>query len=102
MIFVQGWIKVPEQELGDIIPAASEMMAETVKEAGCLHYSFAKDLNDAGIVHICERWENEDHLNAHFQTQHMAEFNSAISTINIEGMDVRMYSGEEIRVLMQS
>lgn len=102
MIFVQGWIRVSEQDLDAIIPAASIMMKETVKETGCLHYSFARDINDVGRIHISERWDSEDSLNAHFQTAHMSSFNASISEIAIEAMDVRMYSGNEVKVMMQS
>lgn len=102
MIFVQGWIKILEQDLNVIVPAATIMMEETVKEPGCLHYSFAKDLNEVGLIHISERWDNEDCLNAHFQTPHMAMFNESISKTTIEAMDVRMYSGDEVKVMMQS
>lgn len=102
MIFVQGWIKLSVENLDEIIPAASIMMVETMKEPGCLHYSFSKDIRDAGLVHISERWDSEDNLNAHFQTAHMSTFNSVLSELSIEGMDIRMYSGEEVKVMMQS
>lgn len=102
MIFVQGWIKLSEDSLSEIVPAASAMMSETMKEPGCLHYSFSKDIKDTGLVHISERWDSEDSLNAHFQTPHMSIFNTALSGLSIEGMDIRMYSGEEIKVMMQS
>ncbi len=102
MIFVQGWIRVSKHDLDEIVPAASLMMIETVKEPGCLHYSFAKDVSDSGLVHISERWDSQDSLNAHFQTQHMSHFNAALSGLTIEAMDVRMYSGEEVKIMMQS
>lgn len=102
MIFVQGWIKVSEEELEDALAAASAMVSETIKEQGCRHYSFAMDIDKAGLIHISERWDNEESLNAHFQTPHMSAFNAAISGLTIEAMDVRLYSGEEVRVMMQS
>ncbi|GAB5488578.1 MAG: hypothetical protein Pars2KO_21480 [Parasphingorhabdus sp.] len=102
MIFVQGWIKVSEKDLPTIIPAASTMMIETVKEEGCLHYSFAHDIVETGLVQISERWDTEESLNAHFQTSHMLAFNKAISELSIEAMDIRMYSGDETKVMMQS
>jgi quinol monooxygenase YgiN len=102
MIFVHGWIKIPEDELEAAIHAASAMVLETVKEPGCLHYSFAKDITKAGLIHISERWDSEESLNAHFETPHMSAFNMTISGLTIEAMDIRLYSGEEVRVMMQS
>ena len=102
MIFVQGWIKVSDKDLETAVIAASAMVLETKKEQGCLHYSFAKDIDEPSLIHISERWDTEESLNAHFQTPHMSAFNIAISELTIEAMDVRLYSGDEVRVMMQS
>ena len=103
MIFVQGWIRLASADDAEkILPAAREMAAATHEENGCLAYSFAVDVNDARLIQLNERWENEDALQLHFQTPHMAAFNQAVSGLNIDAMDVRMYAGDEIRVMMQS
>lgn len=102
MIFVQGWIKLVPQDVEKILPIARDMVAATLKEEGCIHYSFAQDVSEPSLIHISERWRGEDELNAHFQTSHMASFNEAANEMTIEHMDVRMFSGEEVRVMMQS
>ena len=102
MIFVQGWIRIASKDVDDIIPAARVMMMETNEEPGCLHYSFAKDVVENNLIHISERWDCEDNLKAHFQTPHMAEFNAAMSEVTIVSADIRMYSGDEVKVMMQS
>ncbi|QJB68499.1 putative quinol monooxygenase [Parasphingorhabdus halotolerans] len=102
MIFVQGVIKVASESLDDIISPVIEIAKASDKEVGCLHYSFAQDISDPSIFHICERWRSEDDLNAHFQEPHVATFNAAIAGLKIESMDVRMYSGDEVRIMMQS
>ena len=102
MIFVQGTIRIASESVNAIISPAIEIAKASNEEAGCLHYSFAQDISDPSIFHICERWRSEDDLNAHFQEPQMATFNAAIAGLKIETMDVRMYSGDEVRIMMQS
>ena len=33
------------------------MVAETVKEAGCLAYASSRDINDPDLIRMAERWE---------------------------------------------
>jgi len=40
-----------------VADAARAMVAETVKEAGCLTYAFSRDINDPDLIRIAERWE---------------------------------------------
>jgi quinol monooxygenase YgiN len=102
MIFVQGWVKAAEKDISKVIEAAIEMSKKSNEEEGCLDYCFAQDISEANLFHITERWKSEDDLNSHFQTPHMAAFNTAIAGIRFESMDVRMYSGDEVRIMMQS
>lgn len=102
MIFVQGTIRIGSSDISAVVPAIKMMAARSNEEPGCIHYSFAQDVVDPLFLHICERWKSEEDLNAHFQTDHMAQFNEAISAIEISQMDVRMYSGDEVKVMMQS
>ena len=37
--------------------AARAMVAETVKEAGCLTYASSRDINDPDLICMAERWE---------------------------------------------
>ncbi len=103
MIFVQGWIRLAESDdVESILPAARQMAEATLTETGCIAYSFAIDVSDPQLIQLNERWVSEEALQQHFQTPHMAEFNKAVSTLNIKSMDVRMYSGDEVRIMMQS
>ncbi|MEO9469488.1 putative quinol monooxygenase [Parasphingorhabdus sp.] len=102
MIFVQGTIRLGSPDIQDIAPAIKMMTTKSSEESGCIHYSFAQDVTDPRLLHICERWKSEEDLNAHFQTEHMAKFNALVATIEIAQIDVRMYAGDEVKVMMQS
>ncbi|MEO0440561.1 MAG: putative quinol monooxygenase [Pseudomonadota bacterium] len=102
VIMVLGSIEIAEEEFESIRPAVTNMMEASSAESGCLHYSFSRDVSKPGLFHIIERWKSEEDLGAHFQTEHMARFNATLASVTIEKMDVRMYAGEEVRVMMQS
>ncbi len=103
MIFVQGWIRLAgSDDVESILPAVHQMAEATLTEPGCIAYSFAIDVSDPQLIQLNERWVSEEALQQHFQTPHMAEFNKAVSSLNIKSMDVRMYSGDEVRIMMQS
>ncbi|MEM8919013.1 MAG: putative quinol monooxygenase [Pseudomonadota bacterium] len=102
MIMVLGSVEIAEMEFESIRPAVTDMMKASAAETGCLHYSFSQDASNPGLFHIVERWKSEEDLGAHFQTDHMARFNAALASVKIGKMDVRLYAGEEVRVMMQS
>lgn len=102
MIMVLGWVEIAEKEFESIRPAVTEMMKASAAETGCLHYSFSQDASNPDLFHIVERWNSEEDLGTHFQTEHMARFNAALASVRTGKMDVRMYAGEEVRVMMQS
>jgi quinol monooxygenase YgiN len=100
MIIVEGWIRFAEGEIERLADVARTMVAETHKEAGCLHYAFARDLADPRVMRISERWVDDAALAAHFQTPHMAAFNAAISGAKREGGSIKSYTAELQRTLV--
>lgn len=71
--------------------AAATMMAATHEEEGCIEYAFSIDVADPSVMHVFEAWESEEHLQAHFQTPHMAEFGAALANFGITGRDILKY-----------
>jgi quinol monooxygenase YgiN len=79
MLIVAGRVPVRPDRRDEAVVAAVKMAKATQAEAGCRSYGFYADLADPNTILIFEEWENEAALTAHFQTPHMAEFNSVIS-----------------------
>ena len=79
---------------------AAAMVAATNAEDGCIHYAFARDINDPDLIHISERWASQEALAAHSASAHMADFNKAMGSVQREAADLRLYSAEELRKLM--
>lgn len=100
MLIIEGWLKLATGEFDKVADAARTMVAETLKEDGCLAYAFARDINDPDLIRIAERWENAEALAAHGQSAHMADFNAAMGGVQREGAELWLYSGEAVRRLM--
>jgi len=97
MLIVEGWVKLGKGEFDKVQEAGSAMVAATLREEGCLHYSFSRDIDDPDTLRISERWVDQAALDTHFATPHMAAFNAAIGSVAREGGDVRIYGAEELR-----
>jgi quinol monooxygenase YgiN len=100
MLIIEGWLKLAPGEFDKVADAARAMVAETLREAGCLTYSFARDINDPDLIRIAERWESQEALAAHGQSAHMATFNRAMGGVQREGAELWLYSAEAVRRIM--
>lgn len=81
MLLIAGTIRVQAEDQDAAAAAMAVMMAETVKEAGCVSYDFSVNVADPTLFHIFEEWESEDHLKSHFEAPHMIEFRAKVGEI---------------------
>ena len=100
MLLIQGWLKLANGEFDKVQEQAAAMVAATNAEDGCIHYAFARDINDPDLIHISERWASEAALGAHSASAHMAAFQQAMGTVKTEGADLWLYSAEGLKKLM--
>ena len=91
MLVIAGSIAIDPAKHDEAVRAATEMMAETHKEAGCISYTFSGDLTDPGGFRIFEEWESQEALDAHFKAPHMAAFQAAIGKLGVREMKVQRY-----------
>ncbi len=100
MLIIEGWLHFAPGEIDKFGEAAKQMVEATRQEEGCLHYAFARDMNDPDIIRISERWADDAALEAHFQSPHMAAFGAGLAQVERLGSDVRLYAGDEVRRIM--
>ena len=100
MLLIQGWLKLAAGEFDKVADEARTMVAATNAEDGCIHYSFACDVNDPDLIHIAERWRDGEALGAHGKSAHMGVFNKAMAGVTREGADLWLYSAEAVRKLI--
>lgn len=92
MIVIGGHVRIDPASRTEAIAAASEMMAETHKEQGCVTYVFSASFDDPGLFHIFEEWESMADLQAHFQAPHMAVFQEKMANFGVTERVINRYS----------
>ena len=95
MIIIAGRIRIQLEDRAAAIEAMSAMMAETVKEEGCVTYDFSADFQDDTLFHLFEEWESQEHLDAHFVAPHMATFQATLATLGDREADIYRYVASE-------
>jgi quinol monooxygenase YgiN len=75
------------------------MMNETVKEPGCQHYAYSRDLETPTRFQLSELWEDDASLAKHFEAQHMAEYRAGMSKLRVLGRTVKRYDVTDARDL---
>jgi quinol monooxygenase YgiN len=100
MILVSGTVKFAPREMDRLHGEMAAQLEATNAEDGCELYAFARDVLDPDLMHICERWRDDDALKAHFASPHMATFNAVIGTAKLLSMSVKAYEVASVRTLL--
>lgn len=85
-------MKMDPAVTGAFMAAAAQVAAPTRVEDGCLAYHFSLDELEPGLAHVYEAWEDEDSLNLHLQTAHVAAFRAALTDLGERTTDVMLYA----------
>ncbi len=91
MIVIAGHIRIDAANRDAASAAAGEMMQQTHSEDGNISYIFSSDLSDPGLFYIFEEWKDQDTLDFHFKTPHMAKFQAALGGLGVQEMKVQKY-----------
>jgi quinol monooxygenase YgiN len=91
MIVVAGRIQVNPEVRSEAVRVALTMAEATRAEPGCVSYRFYADLADPNTFFIFEEWESEAALARHFETPHMAEFQSQIPNFVGGPLEIKRY-----------
>lgn len=92
-ILVTGTIDFDPAHRDAVIEAAKTVMAVTAKEAGCEQYVMSADLNEAGRLHISERWTDAESLAAHSKAEHLRDFGRALRAGGVKGTSIMRWDG---------
>lgn len=91
---VTGEFEIAERDVPAAKDAMKDMMAESAKEEGFLHYRFYQDVEYPEWLHVYEEWESDDHLAAHAASKHMAVFRERMGTLEVKTRYVRKTHAE--------
>ncbi|MDX8520042.1 putative quinol monooxygenase [Mesorhizobium dulcispinae] len=91
MLVIIGTVRLPPDKLEQAKPAMERMISASRAEAGCLEYSYAQDVLDAGLIHVSEAWRDRPALDAHFKSAHIAEWRASWAKLGIGDRNLTLY-----------
>ena len=95
MLIILGTVRLPPERVEAAREAMGRMVENSRAEDGCLAYAYAEDLLEPGLVHVVERWRDEDALQAHFRTPHMAEWRAALPALQVTDRRLFRYDADD-------
>lgn len=91
MIVVSGTFRLGASSVDAAKAAMIDMVAETLKEEGCITYHFYQSIEEPTVIRVFEEWETTDHLKAHGASDHMKVFRAKLADLEMLERDVKMY-----------
>ena len=81
MLVLAGTLTIDPSGRETVADAVRAITAATRNEAGCVEYRFSFDVDDDGLVHVFEAWEDEAVWLAHMGTPHVAAFGASVGAL---------------------
>ncbi|TPJ25316.1 putative quinol monooxygenase [Mesorhizobium sp. B2-7-2] len=94
MLLIIGTVRLPSDRLDQAKPAMQRMISASRAEPGCLGYSYAQDVLDAGLIHVSEAWSDRAALEAHFKAAHIAEWRASWAELGIGERKLTLFETE--------
>ncbi|MGX9143626.1 putative quinol monooxygenase [Mesorhizobium sp. 128a] len=95
MLVIIGTIRLPAERLDEARPAMQRMISGSRAEPGCLDYSYAQDVLDAGLIHVTEVWSDREALDAHFRSPRIADWRASWAALGIGERNLKLYEAGE-------
>jgi quinol monooxygenase YgiN len=96
MLIIAGSITTADDGRDAFLAAVKPMVAATHTEPGCREYAFSPDPDNANRIMLFELWDDQDALDLHFASAHMAEFQAASAGLSITGMEIQKYTISDV------
>ena len=93
MIIIAGTIDLEDPSKRDETMVVARKLQQKTRdeEPGCLAYVFAADPCVDGRIGVCELWENEASLTAHFKHPNYLNMRDALGRVGLKGADNKKY-----------
>lgn len=92
MIVVVGKVRTDAARRDELVRLGQEVARASREEAGCLGYRVFQDTEDPLAFVFVEEWADQEALEAHFRTPHIATFMSAFPATLAEPPDVQFHT----------
>lgn len=91
MIVVIGEFRLPPEHHRQALAAMQRVIAASCAEPGCLDYSYAEDVLEAGLFRVSEAWQSREALGTHFDSDHMQTWQRERTAFGMSGRRVVAY-----------
>lgn len=95
MLLIIGTVRLPPDKLTEARPAMQRMISASRAEPGCIEYSYAQDVLDAGLIHVSEVWLDRAALDAHFRSAHIADWRASWAVLGIGDRNLMLYEARD-------
>jgi quinol monooxygenase YgiN len=95
MIVISGIIVIDPAKTDHMIGLTTALVKETRAESGNVAYEYTQDPTDPARWRVFEEWADEDAVNTHMGTEHMAQFLGAAGELGISAVDLSRYDVSE-------
>ncbi|MEO6652902.1 MAG: putative quinol monooxygenase [Ilumatobacteraceae bacterium] len=95
MLIIAGEIRMEPGTRAQFFEAVAPMVTATLQESGCQTYAFTPDPDDADLVRLYELWDDDESLQGHFDSAHMAEWRARSADLPVTGRNLHRYTISE-------
>lgn len=97
MLLITGTFRIPPDKVAAAQGIMRRMIEASRMEDGCVEYHYAQDVFDAGLIHVIERWADQQALDRHFASPHLAAWRAAWAEFGIGERNLRLCDHGEAR-----
>ena len=91
MIIIAGSLSFAPEDRDDVLASLSEITELSRRDAGCIEYWWAEDVDEPNTFRFFECWESQERFDAHIDAPHEHAF-GARNLSRITGATATMFS----------
>jgi quinol monooxygenase YgiN len=99
MIVVIARVRTDGPRREELIRLGQTVAAASRQEDGCRNYALYEDTESENEFVVVEEWEDDEALQRHFKTPHIAEFMRAMPATLVAPPDVQFHTIKDTRDL---
>ena len=96
MIIVLAKVSVKPEKKNELLELAKGVIAETLKEEGCISYVLLDNTYDPGGCLFAEEWASKEALMKHAAAAHILEWRKMSKDLLSSKTVIKIYQGEQI------
>lgn len=99
MYVLMGEFRLPAARMDEAREMMRKVVEATREEEGCLHYAYAEDVLDPGLVRVSELWVSEEALDDHLRSPHMRVWAEERAALGLTDRNIKRYTVTGVTVV---